>query len=154
MTDQPTSIDTRTCTACGLTRQLSDFHIKKSVPSGRHARCKVCTALYSQDNYENNKTSKLAKNAVYRKNNWKKIKAWEYSHRDPLKHKARQAVNYSVKTGKFKRVPCECGNPKVEFHHTNGYDEPNWFTGVWLCSKHRAATHKIQRTKALKEQTV
>lgn len=65
------------------------------------------------------KAKKARKAAVYRMNN-------------PLKHEARQAVEYAIRKGRIK-IPdrCEwCGKPangKLEAHHWKGYAVFRWF---------------------------
>lgn len=59
----------------------------------------------------------------------------------PEKFKARRALKFAVDSGKLKREPCFCGNPKSEGHHSD-YSKPLEVT--WLCRKHhieRAASN-------------
>lgn len=96
--------------------------------------------------YERHSAKKNALTEKYRKDNWEKVKAQTYKRLDPAKHKARQAVNNAVAAGKFAKLPCKnCGEVKTNFHHNNGYDKDNWFTGEWLCTKHHAQLHKELR---------
>lgn len=111
-------------------------------------RCRTCKNDGWRRWYERNKAKKQAKNEEYNKNNWERIKQLSYKRRDPVKQKARMAINNAVNAGKFTREPCfsqDCDNPKTDFHHTHGYDEDHWFTGIWLCRKHHAQLHKELR---------
>lgn len=57
---------------------------------------------------------------------------------------ARILLNYHVRVGHIKRPEqCECGNPKVEGHHTD-YTKPLKVT--WLCRTCHADLHR-QETK-------
>ena len=55
-----------------------------------------------------------------------------------LRHSARQAVIKAVKAGELKR-PARCPSckrkTKVQGHHHQGYDKPNWLNVVWLCAR-------------------
>jgi len=58
---------------------------------------------------------------------------------DPRKIKARRILNYGVRWGYIKRLPCSvCGDPKSEGHHED-YDKPKEV--IWLCMKHHRELH-------------
>lgn len=59
-----------------------------------------------------------------------------------LKHCARKKVQYALKTGRLKRLPCEiadCEYPDTHAHHPD-YDEP--LDVLWLCPTHHIELHK------------
>lgn len=71
---------------------------------------------------------------------------------NPQKWAARNAVNVAIRRGKLKR-PEECprcgirgkaadGRPLVQFHHTRGYGQKNWFVGEWCCTKCHGKEHR------------
>lgn len=105
----------------------------------------VLNSKHQRTWYERNTAKKLALNEQYRKEHYERIKKLAAKRQDPFKNRARGKVNYALKTGKLKREPCWCGEEKSDFHHTNGYDEPNWFVGEWLCRKHHHQAHKELR---------
>lgn len=140
------SLDDRPCSRCAVVKPIEDFARNPHYSNGRRGVCKKCVALQTRSIYNRNPEAKLEKNEVYRKDNWKEILVVRSRRVDPYKNKARQAVGYAVKTGKFEKKACqECGEPRSQFHHSNGYDKDNWFTGMWLCSKHHHKLHKELR---------
>lgn len=65
---------------------------------------------------------------------------YEASIRDPAKIKARNALQYAVRSGKIVRRPCErCGAGDAHGHHED-YSKP--FEVHWLCRKCHDAHHR------------
>lgn len=59
----------------------------------------------------------------------------------PERYQARDIMDYAIRSGRLKRLPCEkCGNPKSEGHHTD-YSKP--LDVKWLCRIHREAERKV-----------
>lgn len=141
-------LDERTCKKCGVTKPLTDFQKSTQCTSGYRYRCKTCVNLLVRRVYDKAPDVKLAKNAVYRKNNWERVKQVAYAHRDRYKAKGNQAVNNAIAAGKFARQPCDTrGKTKADFHHTDGYEPDKWFVGRWMCRQHHLALHKELRWK-------
>lgn len=59
-----------------------------------------------------------------------------------LKGNIRNRVHRALKTGRLTRLPCICGETKVEAHHYNGYDLEHALDVVWLCKRHHEILHK------------
>lgn len=57
----------------------------------------------------------------------------------PHKIEARLKLNYAVKCGKVKKLPCFCSELKVDAHHPD-YSKP--LDVVWLCRLHHKQLHK------------
>ena len=140
--------DGRECKRCKTWKPASEFLKEKRYKYGLLSTCNECSAAGARRRYhasEELKKRKQARNEKYRQKNIARI--YEQAKKRALTvyredNKARRAVMYAVKTGKFLRESCrDCGSEKTDFHHTNGYDEPNYFVGVWLCRKHHAAEH-------------
>ena len=100
--------------------------------------------------YDNNRQKKIDANKKYIKENWERVRELSKARRDPFKDKARSAVGNAVRAGKFERKACYCGEAQTDFHHSNGYDEANWFVGEWLCRPHHAQLHKEIRREGIK----
>jgi hypothetical protein len=67
---------------------------------------------------------------------YKKLQIERY----PEKVHARELLEYAVRHGKIKRLPCEvCGKIKSEAHHDD-YSKP--YDVHWLCRKHHNEIHK------------
>ena len=63
--------------------------------------------------------------------------------RYPEKEYARYLIQYAVRKGKIKRLPCEiCKKPKAQAHHPN-YSKP--LEIIWLCPLH----HRMYHSKAI-----
>lgn len=58
----------KTCTKCGETKLLSDFHLSRRSPDGRDYRCKECQKL----NYRLNKDKKLKQTRLWKQQNEQK----------------------------------------------------------------------------------
>lgn len=143
------TLDEKICTKCGIEQPLKNFSRTKRIKSGRCSKCKTCVSIYWEDYYQKNHERIDAKNEFHRKANWEHVKKLTYARRDPLKHKARQAVNNALTLGKFSKDSCrQCSDTHAEFHHTNGYEQENWFVGEWLCRKHHAELHRQERSMA------
>ena len=147
----------KTCTRCGIRKQLPDFHKDRTAKDGLQLRCKDCAKIY----YETHRKNRLSYSKAYHKAHKKDRTNYQKAHkkelaewrRSPkgreirkradtkyhLKHPERRialgVVCYVVKIGKLKRsVFCEeCGLPaKTEGHHPD-YSKP--LDVVWLCKK-------------------
>ena len=91
-------MDKKTCTKCGGTKQVSEFHKCSKVSDGLASRCKSCVsanwrrnkskyARAKQKYYQDNREEILRKQAVYSKNNpvrQKNQRKWCKQNRDEL----------------------------------------------------------------------
>jgi hypothetical protein len=63
-----------------------------------------------------------------------------YQGRYPERVRARRLVEYAIKAGLIKKLPCSiCGDPKSEAHHED-YEKP--LEVVWLCRRHHREADK------------
>jgi hypothetical protein len=62
----------------------------------------------------------------------------EGAHKDRI----RSRLYHALKTGRLKRQPCFCGEPKVEAHHYAGFDLEHALDVAWLCKAHHEKIHK------------
>lgn len=151
MTNTPLNADDtqgRTCTRCQTWKPAANYVKDSRYKHGLVSHCNECRGVGDRRRYhssEKKKRQKLDRNEAYRQRNkttiqrkaYERIKMYGYT-----QAKARQKVRNAVAAGRFMAEPCfECGEAKVDFHHTNGYDEDNLFVGTWLCRKHHAAEH-------------
>ncbi len=73
----------KTCTICGLSKPLDDFHKeKKCKQDGRAGKCKLCRKVFCKKYYYKNRKALLAKAKKRRADNPEK-----YSARDKLRYK-------------------------------------------------------------------
>lgn len=57
----------KTCSGCGQSKPLEEFHRWKPSPDGRRARCKDCRSVYSKVYHARNRTRINARTAAWRK---------------------------------------------------------------------------------------
>ena len=69
----------KTCTKCGETKPLDDFHRYKRSPDGRKPHCKECVREYKHRYYEENRDKERERNRRYREEN--RDKRLEYARR-------------------------------------------------------------------------
>lgn len=67
------------------------------------------------------------------------------------KIKARKKLNFALRLGKIKRLPCEvCGNLESEGHHHNGYETEHALDVRWLCNEHHWALRRWEKMREKK----
>ena len=66
----------KTCTRCGETKSLDDFHRQKSKPDGRRSHCKVCRAAEYLDNADDLKAAARERYAADPEKVKTKVNAW------------------------------------------------------------------------------
>ena len=136
------------CKFCGEKKDVSDFDkILKEGPREpwNLRRCKECTHQEYEVRYSDPKRRKAL---VTASSNWKKKNperhaelAREYRKRHPEKTTAQNRLNYAIKKGKIKRLPCEvCGTTKKVHAHHVSYEPEDWYDVRWLCY----VCHKIE----------
>ena len=64
----------KTCTKCGETKSLDDFHRNKTGAGGRRPDCKECVQEYTRRYYEENRDKELDRNRRYREENRDKVR--------------------------------------------------------------------------------
>lgn len=132
----------RTCSKCGETKPLSEFH--RQGPGRRHPRCKTCrrTEEHRRSRQKAGTPERLATTRAYYQRSAEQIKEAQRVRRRerPEVAKARGLVQYAVRTGALVPEPCLfCDEPKVDAHHHN-YSLPLDVT--WLCKKHHGLVHR------------
>ena len=135
------SIQSKTCTGCGETKEFSQFYKKNSTERQSHsyrARCKQCMNLSMSAWEKLNPEKARAKNARYRARNPKKVVAatrrWQDANVDRVRRwrHARQGLPVPTRP---EPVVCElCGKPNraQKYLHLDHCHETGAFRG-WLC---------------------
>lgn len=77
----------KTCSNCGETKELSEFHRDKRGKFGVRSICRVCTSLYIKKYYQNNKEKRLKYKKEYYKNNRKELIEYNKKYRQNNKEK-------------------------------------------------------------------
>lgn len=117
------------------------FECNKKVIFKRCMYCKVTENLYKRTN-------------ICRKCNTLRLKKWRQNPKSkkllketrqkqdkkfPEKVRARANLNHHLKKGNIKKLPCFCGETKVDAHH-NDYSKP--LEVIWFCRIHHIQLHK------------
>ena len=134
-------MDTHICKFCGVEKPFSEFD--KQIAEGplerwNLRRCKACTHLGYEKRYATprNRKIQLQASADWKKRNPERHAelAKEYRARHPDRIIAQNRLNYAVRKGRIKRLPCEvCGSDeKVHAHHIS-YEPKDWYNVRWLC---------------------
>ena len=116
--EHPYKIVTQRCYSCKTIKPVSDFHRKKSMPSGFTDQCKICKNLQNLGRPRKGKSV----SPLFRRQ----------------KH-ASKRVARALKHGRLNKKPCQiCGDPLSQAHHQD-YSRP--LSVVWLCKSHHAQVH-------------
>ena len=136
------------CKVCGKTKPATEF--RKHLGDGPYELwnlrcCKACV----HDEYIERYSDKKKRKALQKSSSgWKKANPErhallnkEYRKRNPEKIKAQNQLNYAVRSGKLKRLPCQvCGVTKRVHGHHVSYEQKDWLNVRWLCFK----CHKME----------
>jgi hypothetical protein len=140
----------KTCTKCGLIKDLQEFDKNSTMTYGRMNSCKQCKSKYNKEYSLKNPEKIRARNSRIRKKTPEQLKAHgrfvrAYWKKFPERKKANDAVNHAIRYGKLKRQPCEvCGNPKSQSHHDD-YSKP--LEVRWLCPIHHKVADKERKLR-------
>ena len=84
----------KTCTKCGETKPLDDFHRDQSKADGRNTWCRECAAEYRRRYYEENRDKALERQRRYREENRDKVREcqrrWREENRDKVLERQRR----------------------------------------------------------------
>lgn len=146
------------CKECQKIKPISEFY-KDSENSDRlRGKCKICYKKQSLNYNKKHKKVILERQRLNREKNrekWRLLslknfynrhqQALDYANKFsklyPLRRKAVNAINNSIRGGKIKRQPCILCGRKGNAHHPD-YSMP--FQIIWLCpSHHQLLHHKI-----------
>jgi len=136
------------CRDCGVEKEFSEFN--KHIADGplevwNLRRCKDCSHKDYLRRYSDPDKRATQQQAS---RNWKANNldrhaelAKEYRAKNKEKTKAHNRLNYAIKIGKIKRLPCEvCGTTeRVHGHHVS-YEPKDWLNVNWLCKD----CHKLE----------
>jgi hypothetical protein len=114
------------CTKCKQLKPEINFWADRHLQSGLKSACIECLEAWRKKFYTNKHALKVRRKAQERYNRNPKNK---------LKRRVRDAVKQAIISGLIKRPKfcSQCGAPRPEAHHHNGYEEPFIFNVQWLC---------------------
>lgn len=140
-------MSTKTCSRCGVEKQLSKFQVRRASADGLTASCKECLAAY--DKSRANNPNRVAAREVYRRTDAFRVShgaaSKKYIESNRVRRKAWIAVGNAIRDGILIKQPCHiCGELEVEGHHPD-YSAP--LDVVWLCTKHHAQLHEEHRER-------
>ncbi len=132
---------TKKCFKCEAELPIVNFYKHPMMADGHLGKCKAC-ARYDVRQNRKAKADYYREYDRQRSKEPERIKAISASARkDPVKYRARIALQNAVARGKVIRRPCEqCGNTRTDAHHPD-YTKP--LEVVWLCRKHHMDVHRM-----------
>ena len=77
----------KTCTKCGETKSLDDFHRNKGGVDGRHSHCKECRRERKRRYYEENRDKELEYARRYHEGNRDKVREYKRRYREENRDK-------------------------------------------------------------------
>ncbi|QEQ94892.1 hypothetical protein pEaSNUABM56_00093 [Erwinia phage pEa_SNUABM_56] len=125
------------CNKCGEDKPETDYYPRNKV-------CKECykkrVLAYQKNEGLEGKRVRCRRYANSEKGLvLSRVRVKRYSEKHPKKRRAKDALNYAVRSGKIKKMPCEiCGEKKAHGHHDD-YDKP--LEVRWLCPIHHKQWH-------------
>lgn len=136
----------KNCFKCGEVKPRTEFYRHPKMADGLLGKCKTCTKKDSlrtrHGNLENVRAYDRARGSLpHRKILAVRVMAdWRKKH--PEREHAQSALNWAVKIGLVKKLPCFVCGLDAEAHHPD-YDRP--LDVVWLCSAHHKQAHALVR---------
>ena|SRR3990167_6009856 len=136
------------CSKCNKEKKKKEFSKDTGKDDKLFVWCRQCCIVYRRQHpyTEKQLTNKRRKDKEYQKRkrkNQKGYKTEEYRiwrMKNPEKYKAHGILNYAIKKGEIKRLPCVvCGATyRIAGHHPN-YSNP--LKVIWVCSIHHKKFH-------------
>ncbi len=138
------TIITKICPRCKENKSLLEFYKDQSRKSNHRAYCKNCCSAYNKTTeykaatkrYHQSEKGKTYKK-YYRQTKKHKATQKRYHIRHPEHHKAQNAANYAIRTGRLiapRFLLCHyCPKPAQEYHHWQGYKPEYWLDVVPVC---------------------
>lgn len=126
------------CFKCREVKPLSCFYKHAQMKDGHVNKCKVC----NKNDVAKHRTENIEKIRKYDRDRGSRQPLkylQDYRKKYPKKYKAHSMMNYQIKVGNIKKMPCtECGEERVCAHHDD-YDYP--LSVRWLCHAHHSQWH-------------
>lgn len=131
----------KTCFKCGVTKPLTEFYRHSMMADGHLNKCKACTksdvrahraandSVRQYDRERAKQPHRIAMRAQV-------VSEWRQAH--PERRAAHLAVQYAIRRGQLKPLPCWVCGAKAEAHHPD-YSHP--LDVVWLCPRHHKLAH-------------
>lgn len=148
----------KTCTRCGVEKEVTDFHKHSGTKDGVRSQCKECTCAGNRlraaqhpewrRSYPATERTKASRKAYLdRVPGRRREKRRQYRQRYPEKNRTVSAVSLALRKGKLLRpVFCTvCGGSGILHAHHEDYSKP--LDVVWACIKCHDMLHG--RTKVL-----
>lgn len=143
------------CYACGMTKELTEYHKDRGRPDGVSADCKPCKALRYKKYMDKPETKEKLRlywqdrqaDPEFRKEKALVAKRQRLKPENKIKFQARRELRDAIRRGEITRLPCEvcASTEKVEGHHED-YSKP--LDVQWLCSQHHVEVGNTKRLQA------
>ena len=101
----------KTCTKCGETKPLDDFHRNKTGAGGRRPDCKECVREYKRSYYEENRDKRLEYSRRYYEENRDKAREYNRSYYEENRDKVRECQR------RYREENRDIINQEKKIHH-------------------------------------
>ena len=144
----------KTCTKCGVSKAIDQFHANTKTRDGRCQSCKACACARARD-------ARDRRIDYWRESDRARAQTSVRKHQDKLatrrkraarhdRYRAHWTVANALLNGTLAKSPCEvCGAINVDGHHDD-YSKP--LDVRWLCRTHHNE-HHAQQMRAIAEAT-
>ena len=132
-------MSTKLCFKCSKVKCLSEFYAHKQMKDGHVNKCKQCNKV----DVTKNRSSNIDHYREYDRNRGNRQSSEyraDYKAKYPIKFKAHNIVNNSIRDGKLFKQPCEvCLSDELVHAHHDDYSKP--LNVRWLCPVHHSKWH-------------
>jgi hypothetical protein len=124
---------TQKCIKCGITKELTEFHVNRDATLGVHSGCKTCKSVYRRNKYALNPEKELVKNREWVLNNPEKAKEFQRDH----KRKLRKNKNSNDKLKKINKKWRDSHTGEILARNAEYKAAKIKATPKWLTKEHR-----------------
>jgi|GEM_PF-1311887 len=137
----------KTCTKCGRSLPLENFHKHKLFKDGRRNICKSCACAHSRKHYYDNKKNHIKSCSDWQQKNKEKYKEMQKQYREKYKKQkaiakamlnqkieAQKIITLAVYKGEIKKEhTCQICNSEVDNIHAFHADFSKPMNFIWVC---------------------
>ena len=137
----------KTCSSCGVAKDLTEFQVRKASKDGLTASCKACLKIRDAEKHQKFRDKRLEGMKAYARSDKGKMVLRTARRKNnslyPERYAAKNAVSNAVRDGRLvKPEACwYCGKGgRIEGHHAD-YSRP--LDVIWLCVECHKEVHRM-----------